>query len=96
MLAAASPTEALRYYQHSPMPQDPNQARAWRYGEVLALLRAGQTAAAGERLTALRQEAPDSLLYRVAQVEPWTLGISQPLCPDCCLPLALRHSRVLP
>jgi len=77
VLTAASPTEALRYYQHSPMPQDPNQARAWRYGEVLALLRAGQTAAAGERLTALRQEAPDSLLYRVAQVE-LALATDQP------------------
>lgn len=77
VLTAASPTEALRHYQHSPMPQDPDQARAWRYGEALALLRAGQTAAAGERLAKLRQEAPASLPYRVAQVE-LALAADQP------------------
>jgi predicted Zn-dependent protease len=69
VLTAAGPAEALRYYKQNPMPGEAMAARAWRYGEALALLRAGQGAAAGDRLTALGAEAPDFLPYRVARVE---------------------------
>jgi predicted Zn-dependent protease len=69
VLTASGPNEALRYYERNPMPAEPMAARAWRYGEALALLRAGRTADAAARLTALRATAADFLPYRVAQVE---------------------------
>lgn len=69
VLTASGPAEALRHYQQNAMPSEAQAARAWRYGEALALMRAGRIPAAGERLIALRAEAPDFLPYQVAQVE---------------------------
>lgn len=77
VLTAAGPAEALRYYEQTPMPREAQAARAWRYGEALALLRAGQIAAAGDRLTALGTEAQDFLPYRVTRVE-LALAAKQP------------------
>ena len=77
VLTAAGPAEALRYYEQNPMPGEAKAARAWRYGDALALLRAGKIAPASELLTALGTEVPDFLPYRVAQVE-LALAAKQP------------------
>ena len=77
VLTAADPAVALRYYEQSPAPTDTQQARAWRYGKALALLRIGQLPAAGTELAALRAESPDFLPYRSAQVE-LALAAGQP------------------
>lgn len=69
VLTAAGPGEALRHYQQTPMPRDAMAARAWRYGEALALLRAGRGATAAQRLASLSEGAPDFLPYRVSAVE---------------------------
>ncbi len=69
VLTAAGPAEALRYYEQNPAPGETHAARAWHYGEALALLRAGRTPAARERLAALHAQAPDFLPYRVGLVE---------------------------
>lgn len=77
VLTASGPAEALRYYEQNAMPGEAQAARAWRYGEALALMRAGRIPAAGERLIALRTEAPEFLPYQVAQVE-LALSANQP------------------
>lgn len=69
VLTAAGPAEARRYYEQNRMPEQAPAARAWRYGEALALLRVGKIADARDRISALRAQAPDFLPYRVAQVE---------------------------
>ena len=69
VLTAAGPADARRYYEQNRMPEQAPAARAWRYGEALALLRVGKIADARDRIGALRAQAPDFLPYRVAQVE---------------------------
>ncbi len=69
VLTAAGPTEALRHYERNAMPAEPMAARAWRYGQALALTRAGQTDQAAAELAALSANAADFLPYRVAKVE---------------------------
>ncbi|HCZ47827.1 MAG TPA: peptidase M48 Ste24p [Gammaproteobacteria bacterium] len=77
VLTAASATDALRYYAQNPMPEQPMAARAWRYGQALALLRSDRGDQAGDVLAALRAQDPDFLPYRVAEVER-ALAINQP------------------
>lgn len=77
VLTAISPANALRYYEQNRMPTAPMQVRAWRYGQALALMRAGRIPAATDAVTALRGEAPEFLPYRVAQVE-LALAAGQP------------------
>ncbi len=77
VLTGTGPTESLRYYKQNPTPDGPMAAKAWRYGKVLALLRAGQFQAASQLLAGLSAGAPDFLPYRVARVEI-ALGESKP------------------
>jgi len=69
VLTAAGPAVALRHYEQTAMPGEALAARAWRYGKMLALMRAGRTEEAAEALAALQRSAEDFLPYRVAQVE---------------------------
>ena len=78
VLTAPSPSQALRYYERNVMPGEPMAARAWQYGEALALLRAGRSADAATRVTALSAAAADFLAYRVAKVE-LAMANNQPL-----------------
>lgn len=92
VLTAIGPTAALRHYQQTAMPSEPMAARAWRYGEALALLRAGRHEAAAAQLETLSESNADFLPYRVAKVELAMAGNR----PDAASALARENLKLYP
>lgn len=67
VLTGSDPQQTVDYFAKAPAGKTADQETARRYGYALALLAAGQAAAAGEQIDRLVAKDPDRVQYRIAQ-----------------------------